>query len=85
MCRAYCSFRDWVLACCISTFPPNSQVQTIAKLLACTPDAVGKALCFRVVGNKLGAVEKRHTAEQAVYGRDAFAKVGTIWHLWIDL
>lgn len=50
------------------------KVQTIAKLLACTPDAVEKALCFRVVGNKLGTVEKMHTVEQAVYGRDAFAK-----------
>ena len=49
-------------------------VEYIASLLATTPDAVEKALCFRVVGNKLGAVEKMHTVEQAVYGRDAFAK-----------
>ena len=49
-------------------------VANIASLLATTPDAVEKALCFRVVGNKLGAVEKMHTVEQAVYGRDAFAK-----------
>lgn len=49
-------------------------MENIASLLATTPDAVEKALCFRVVGNKLGAVEKMHTVEQAVYGRDAFAK-----------
>ena len=29
-------------------------VANIASLLATTPDAVEKALCFRVVGNKLG-------------------------------
>ena len=46
----------------------------IASLLATTPDAVEKALCYRVVGNKLGSVEKMHTVDQAVYGRDAFAK-----------
>ena len=49
-------------------------VSNIASLLATTPDAVEKALCFRVVGNKLGSVEKMHTVDQAVYGRDAFAK-----------
>ena len=49
-------------------------MSNIASLLATTPDAVEKALCFRVVGNKLGSVEKMHTVDQAVYGRDAFAK-----------
>ena len=50
-------------------------IAVIASMLACTSEAVEKALCFRVVGNKLGAVEKMHTVEQAEYGRDAFAKV----------
>jgi myosin-1 len=49
-------------------------VSNIASLLSTTSDAVEKALCFRVVGNKLGSVEKMHTVDQAVYGRDAFAK-----------
>lgn len=49
-------------------------VNTIAGLLACSPEILEKALCFRTVGNKLLVVEKGHTLEQANYGRDAFAK-----------
>eukprot|EP00731_Ephydatia_muelleri_P007717 Em0004g55a len=49
-------------------------VKTIASLLACSPEILEKALCFRTVGNKLLVVEKGHTLEQANYGRDAFAK-----------
>jgi len=36
-----------------------------------------RALCSRVVAAKGEVVEKGHTAEQAQYGRDALAKVGT--------
>ncbi len=50
-------------------------VSAIGTLLGCSPEAVEKALCYRVVGNKLGSVDKMHTVEQAEYGRDAFAKV----------
>ena len=50
-------------------------LMTIASLLATRPADLEKALCYRVVGNKLGSVEKMHTREQAEYGRDAFAKV----------
>lgn len=53
----------------------GEELKAIASLLASMPDMVEKALCYRVVGNKLGAVEKEHTLEQALYGRDAFAKV----------
>ena len=48
----------------------------IASLLGSRGEKLEKALCYRVVGNKLGSVEKMHTREQAEYGRDAFAKVG---------
>ena len=50
-------------------------LSTIASLLGSRREELEKALCYRVVGNKLGAVEKMHTREQAEYGRDAFAKV----------
>ena len=50
-------------------------MSTIASLLGTKPADLEKALCYRVVGNRLGAVEKMHTQEQAEYGRDAFAKV----------
>ena len=53
----------------------GEQLKVIASLLGSTPDMSEKALCYRVVGNKLGAVEKEHTLEQALYGRDALAKV----------
>lgn len=51
-------------------------VPKIADLLATPPGSLEKALCYRVVGNKHGAIDKMHTVEQAVYGRNAFAKVG---------
>ena len=43
-----------------------------------------KALCYRVVGNKHGTVDKMHTADQAEYGRNAFAKV-TILHILVGV
>ena len=52
----------------------------IADLLATPSSALEKALCYRVVGNKHGAIDKMHTVEQAVYGKNAFAKVGVVSH-----
>lgn len=60
----------------------GEELKVIASLLASMPDMVEKALCYRVVGNKLGAVEKEHTLEQALYGRDAFAKVCVGREVW---
>ncbi len=54
-------------------------VTTIAGLLATPSSALEKALRYRVVGNKHGAIDKMHTVEQAVYGRNAFVKVGVAW------
>ena len=48
---------------------------TIAKLLASTQDEVEKALCYRVVAARGEIVEKGHSVKEALYGRDAFAKV----------
>lgn len=55
-------------------------IPVIADLLATHPSSLEKALCYRVVGNKHGAIDKMHTVEQAVYGKDAFAKVGVVVH-----
>lgn len=52
----------------------TSMLSIIATLLGTQTEDLTKALCYRVVGNKLGAVEKMHTREQAEYGRDAFSK-----------
>ena len=51
------------------------ELEKVAELLACPLKALEKALCFRTVGNKRDVVEKGHTYEEAVYGKDAFAKV----------
>ena len=57
----------------------NSElVPVITELLATPPGSLEKALCYRVVGNKHGAIDKMHTVDQAVYGRNAFAKVGVV-------
>ncbi|XP_013401655.1 unconventional myosin-Id [Lingula anatina] len=50
------------------------QLTTIAKLLAIDRDMLEKALCFRVVAAAGEVMEKGHTAAEAVYARDAFAK-----------
>lgn len=54
----------------------TSLVHIIAELLGTSANTLEKALCYRVVGNKLGSVDKMHTEEQALYGRNAFTKVG---------
>ena len=53
----------------------RSSLSVIASLLGSRAGDLEKALFYRVVGNKLGAIEKMHTRDQAEYGRDAFAKV----------
>lgn len=53
----------------------NDVVGVIAKLLASSQDEVEKALCFRVVAARGEVVEKGHSVKEAMYARDAFAKV----------
>ena len=48
---------------------------TIAKLLASSQDEVEKVLLYRVVAARGEVVEKGHSVKEAMYGRDAFAKV----------
>ena len=57
-------------------------VSTIAGLLAVDPKELEKALCFRVIASRGEVVEKMHSAEQAYYGRNAFAKVSQ-WLYWV--
>lgn len=53
----------------------NEAVANIAKLLASSQDEVEKALCYRVVAARGEVVEKGHSVKDAMYARDAFAKV----------
>jgi len=51
-------------------------IPVAAEMLGTSSEELEKALCYRVVGNKHGTVDKMHTVDQAVYGRNAFTKVG---------
>ena len=53
----------------------NDTVGVIAKLLASSEDELEKALCYRVVAARGEVVEKGHSVKEAMYARDAFAKV----------
>ena len=52
-------------------------LNTLAHLLEVDEEAAEKALLSRVVATHMEVMEKGHTVEQALYGRDAFAKVCT--------
>ena len=47
----------------------------LAELLSVSEGALEKALCFRVVAAGGDVVDKGHTEKEAVFGKDAFAKV----------
>lgn len=49
-------------------------LETISSLLSVDGKEAEKTLCSRVVAARGEVVEKGHTLEQALYGRDAFAK-----------
>lgn len=50
-------------------------LQNLSQLLGVTVDALEKTLCQRVIAAGGEVMEKGHTACEAIYGRDAFAKV----------
>ena len=56
----------------------------IADLLSVTEDDLHKALCFRVVAAGGDVVNKGHTEKEAVFAKDAFAKVST-YPMWCPL
>ncbi len=55
-------------------------IHSLAALLSVDETNAEKALCSRVVAAKGEVMEKGHTLEQARYGRDALAKVGSNLH-----
>ena len=58
-----------------ATVGDPAAIAIISSLLAVTPEQLQKALCFRTIASRREVVEKRHSTEQALYSRDAFAKV----------
>ncbi|ESN96194.1 hypothetical protein HELRODRAFT_186525 [Helobdella robusta] len=57
---------------CMITDP--STLSLLSKLLEVDEGELEKALCGRVVAARGEVLEKKHSAEEAKYGRDAFAK-----------
>lgn len=53
----------------------SSTISTVATLLHVDAKELERALCHRVIAANGELMEKGHTASEAVYGRDAFAKV----------
>ena len=50
-------------------------LRNFASLLQLDHSETEKALCSRVVAARGEVIEKSHSVEQAIYGRDALAKV----------
>jgi len=53
----------------------TSSLSTVAQLLCVDQTELGRALCHRVIAANGELMEKGHTASEAVFGRDALAKV----------
>lgn len=53
----------------------NALVDKVAGLLSVTKQELNKALCQRVIAARGEVMEKNHTVPEAMYGKDAFAKV----------
>lgn len=47
----------------------------LASLLSVDKNELSRALCQRVIAARGELMEKAHTVPEALYGRDAFAKV----------
>ena len=47
----------------------------LASLLSVDENELSRALCLRVIAARGELMEKSHTVPEALYGRDAFAKV----------
>lgn len=54
----------------------KSVLRHLASLLSVPEEDLQKALCFRVVAAGGDVVNKGHTEKEAVFAKDAFAKVG---------
>lgn len=53
----------------------------LCKLLSITEEACSKALCYRVVAARGEVIEKGHNKAEAIYGRDALAKVKKVIYI----
>ena len=66
----------------------SSSLATVSNLLSVDQNELGRALCHRVIAANGELMEKGHTSSEAVFGRDAFAKVITRpvpWFSSIDI
>ena len=59
----------------MTTVSSKDALTNVATLLSITKDDLSKALCQRVIAARGEVLEKGHTENEALFGRDAFAKV----------
>ena len=62
------------------TFIKNQDaLNSVSQCLGVSNEHLEKALCQRVIAARGEVMEKVHTVSEAIYGRDAFAKVRKIF------
>lgn len=72
------------------TFIKNQDVlNSVSQCLGVSSEHLEKALCQRVIAARGEVMEKVHTISEAIYGKDAFAKVRNLYrieqYLWQEL
>lgn len=72
------------------TFIKNQDIlNSVSQCLGVSSEHLEKALCQRVIAARGEVMEKVHTISEAIYGKDAFAKVRNIYrieqYLWQEL
>lgn len=55
----------------------KAKIKVLCDLLSVTEEDLTTALCSRVIAARGEAINKVHTVTEAVYGRDALAKVSS--------
>lgn len=58
----------------VSKIKNKNDLNKLAELLSVTTNQLSEALCHRVIAAGGEVMQKGHTANEAIYGRDAFAK-----------
>lgn len=69
---------------CTSIKNQDSLAQ-VSQCLGVPPEQLEKSLCQRVIAARGEVMEKVHTVSEAVYGRDAFAKVKLRSHFYKNI
>lgn len=64
------------------TFIKNQDIlNSVSQCLGVSSEHLEKALCQRVIAARGEVMEKVHTISEAIYGKDAFAKVRNLYRI----